>query len=116
MKSSALPWEFLATKNNNAFESKLPENIMFFGYSLRLEQVIRNVLTNAIKQGKNGSIDIFLDLKDNKTHIIISNQGDKIFKYGLPYLFHSYYLGKDHRSGKGLGLSIIKYLITLHDG
>lgn len=94
-----------------------PKDILFFGDSLRLEQAIRNILTNAIKHVKeNGIIKIFLQYKDNKTLVIISNQGDRIFNQDLPYIFNSYYQGKNHRSGKGLGLSITKHIITLHDG
>ncbi|MFO7612341.1 MAG: HAMP domain-containing sensor histidine kinase [Clostridia bacterium] len=98
-------------------KSDYPERKMFFGDPLRIEQAVRNILSNAIKHTKPGG-QIMMELvhKDSTTRISISNQGEKIADDDINHIFDSYYQGKNHRGGTGLGLSITRHIINLHGG
>ncbi|MBN2557404.1 MAG: HAMP domain-containing histidine kinase [Clostridia bacterium] len=99
------------------FKSDYPEGKMFFGDPLRIEQAVRNILSNAIKHTKSGGrIMMELVLKDGTTSITVSNQGEKIADDDMNHIFDSYYQGKNHRGGTGLGLSITRHIINLHGG
>ena len=91
----------------------------------RIQQVIINVLTNAIKYTKrNGYInwDIAIE-KDNDKYVLInkiSDNGVGIKKEHIPYIFDAFYQEKNLLSskegGSGLGLAITKNLLELMKG
>lgn len=94
-----------------------PKETMYYGDSLRLEQVIRNLLSNAIKHVSiNGNINITLSKKENMAQISIENEGEHIAESDLPHIFDSYYQGKTEKRGYGLGLAIAHHIIKLHEG
>ncbi len=92
----------------------------FFDY-YRMEQVIINIISNAIKYSKeNGNIFITLDV--NRSNVIISfkDNGIGIPKKDLDRIFERFYRVDKARSremgGTGLGLSIVKEIIKAHHG
>lgn len=100
-----------------SFEDSYPSEALYFGDPLRLEQVIRIILINAIKHvSTGGNINIMLSKTENISHISIENDGEHIAKSDLPHIFDSYYQGKAEEKGSGLGLAIAHHIIRLHDG
>jgi len=94
-----------------------PEGILYLGDSVRLEQAIRNILTNAIKHvSEDGLIQVLLATKDKKSIISITNSGEAIPDDDIKHIFDSYYQGKNSRSGTGLGLAISDHIVKLHGG
>jgi len=94
-----------------------PKNISYFGDPVRLEQVVRNVLVNAIKHvSDSGEININLSMPNNNSIISISNQGGNITIEDLSRIFESYYQGEKTEGGYGLGLAISQHIINLHGG
>jgi signal transduction histidine kinase len=90
----------------------------------RLDQVIRNLLDNALKFTKSGQIIfVFIDKKKGKKEeekeqeVIISvmDRGEGISEKILPKLFTKLTIGSSS-SGTGLGLYISKNIIEAHDG
>jgi len=89
----------------------------------RLDQVIRNLLDNALKFTKSGQIIfVFIDKKKGKEEekekeVIISvmDRGEGIPEKILPKLFTKLMIGSSS-SGTGLGLYISKNIIEAHDG
>jgi signal transduction histidine kinase len=85
----------------------------------RLKQVCINLLENAIKHSRIGAI-VKINLKTENSFIVINfeNSGDEIPSHILPFLFDRFYKTDQSRSqkGNGLGLTIAKKIVELHDG
>lgn len=85
----------------------------------RIEQVVYNLLDNAIKfSEKNSSVKLETTQKRGKIYVSVKDEGCGISKEHLPKIWDRFYKadssrGKD-RSGTGLGLSIVKEIITAH--
>jgi PAS domain S-box-containing protein len=85
----------------------------------RMQQVIGNILSNAIKFTPPGkSVDLRLDRTDAKLRISITDQGEGIEPGFLPHVFERLRQaeGASSRSGLGLGLAIARHIVELHHG
>ncbi|HEY1096587.1 MAG TPA: ATP-binding protein [Alphaproteobacteria bacterium] len=108
------------------FESNIPADAVYYGDSLRISQVINNLLANAVKFTDAGSIQITLNRseKTNKNNtdmisLIVEDTGIGIPHSQLKNIFHKF-TQSDHSisrryGGTGLGLSICKELCDLMD-
>ena len=95
------------------------------GDEVRIKQILINVLNNAIKYTKEGSVSLTVQCEksDNETCNIIytvSDTGIGIKKEDIPFLFSAYKrVDEDvttHIEGTGLGLSIVKQFLDLMGG
>jgi two-component system, OmpR family, clock-associated histidine kinase SasA len=87
--------------------------------SARIEQVVMNLVTNALKYTKGGKIDIMLHQKDNDIILEVRDTGIGIAKENQAKLFSSYYRiedGRHYAAGLGLGLALCKVIVELHGG
>ena len=96
------------------------ENVEVEVDKLRIGQVIRNLLNNAIKFTPKGTINISTHVyhDENKVQIKISDTGLGIPKEILPNIFGKFVtkgINKD-QSGTGLGLFLSKGIIEAHNG
>ena len=87
----------------------------------RIEQVLINILSNAIKYTKeNGDISIYVNEEDGNIDIVIKDTGMGIPEKDLEFVFDRFYRVDKARSremgGTGLGLSIAKEIIDAHNG
>ena len=87
----------------------------------RFSQVMQNILTNAMRYGKNdGIIQVSLIKKESSLVVQIHDDGNGIPEEALPHLFERFYRHDKARSrdsgGTGLGLSIAKNLVSLMNG
>lgn len=118
----------LHDKMHPAFQAKkmslvyqCEKNIIVHIDQKRFEQVMINLLDNALKyadQGSTVSIDVKAEKK--KVVIIISDEGRGIPKEDLPHIFERFYRVDKSRSrnsgGTGLGLAIVKEIVEAHGG
>ncbi|RCW76971.1 ATP-binding sensor histidine kinase [Saliterribacillus persicus] len=82
----------------------------------RLEQVMTNLISNAIKHTKKGAIEIGLTISKSQGAIFsIRDEGSGISHADIPYVFDRYYTKSDHQ-GNGLGLAISKEIVNFHMG
>jgi two-component system, OmpR family, sensor histidine kinase VicK len=91
-------------------------DISVFADRTRINQVISNLLNNAIKFTDKGFIDIIIEKKytENKINISIKDTGCGIDKIILPKLFSKF--TTKSKGGTGLGLYISKNIIKAHGG
>lgn len=85
----------------------------------RIEQVIVNLVDNAIKYGKEDSGTIAARTREEggQVRVVIANDGSQIPPEDLPQIFERFYkVDKAHTTGKGtgLGLAIVKSIIDQH--
>ena len=84
----------------------------------RIEQVLVNLLDNAIKYGgEHGCITLKTKTASDGVHISVSDTGPGIPEADLPFVFERFYkVDKAHTTGKGtgLGLAIVKSIIEQH--
>lgn len=98
------------------------DQIQLNGDRDRLEQVLINLISNAINYTPQGG-KVFLSLAKvaNNSRIIVRDTGMGISKEDLPHIFERFYRAEKSRSRKipggfGLGLSISNWIITHHGG
>ena len=94
-----------------------PENAVYAEVDrIRLYQIIDNLLTNALKFTREGTISISVGVKDNANEVIISvkDPGEGIHPVIMPRLFTKF-ATRSHM-GTGLGLFISKSIIEAHGG
>ena len=107
--------------NNNNLEviTNINDNYLVMADEFKIEQVITNFLTNAIKYTSSGN-KIIIDINENNSIInfSIENTGTHIDEKELPEIWTQFYRGDSSRTrvGKsfGLGLSIVKNILLLH--
>lgn len=86
-----------------------------------IEQVLINLLENAIKHSKEDSLIVVLLRKDGNDVVFeVIDNGEGISEQDIPYLFESYIPNKtrssDSSRGMGIGLSICMSIIKAHQG
>jgi signal transduction histidine kinase/ActR/RegA family two-component response regulator len=96
-------------------------NATVFGDRNRLQQVVWNLLTNAVKfTPKGGKIDVIVERVNSHVEITVHDSGVGISEDFLPHLFERFRQADSSTTrkfgGLGLGLSIVKQLIELHGG
>jgi signal transduction histidine kinase len=101
-------------------KGEIPRALIFID-TIRINQVINNIIVNSIKYSRAGeSIEIWLDDDVDKITVNIKDFGSGISIGDIPFVFNKFYRGEKHRStnisGSGLGLSISKYIVESHGG
>ncbi len=86
----------------------------------RLQQVVNNLLQNAIKfTPEGGNITVSLKYADGNARLAVADTGRGINNEFLPYVFDRYKQARearDRRLGLGLGLAIARHIVELHGG
>ena len=86
----------------------------------KLEQMLLNLLDNAVKYTDRGEITVSMDVHGKRMHIQVRDTGIGIPKDDIPRIFERFYVVDKSRSrksgGTGLGLSIVKHIVLLHHG
>ena len=114
-------FELIAEKKNfnMTLEYIVSEEFNILGDSDKIKQVIINLLSNAVKFTKEGgTINIILKEESGKVLLKIDDTGIGIEEKDLPYIFERLYRGDKSRhevEGSGIGLTIVKSILTLHN-
>ena len=86
----------------------------------RLEQILVNLLSNAIRHTPKGEITLKAASDDDKVWISVSDTGSGIAAEELPHVFRRFWRSQESRSqkygGTGIGLAICRRLVELHQG
>ncbi|EOT46679.1 MULTISPECIES: sensor histidine kinase [Enterococcus] len=118
----AADFELEASKKNIVIvTSANPEHLMMEGDTEKLVRVFNNLLSNALKYGKNAT-EIVIEVEKIGTEAVITvkNNGKMIPKRSLDLLFDRFYRVEESRSqetgGTGLGLAIAQSIVASHGG
>jgi two-component system phosphate regulon sensor histidine kinase PhoR len=100
---------------------ELPSPFQLIADQRRLEQVLVNLVDNAIKFSKTGGVvRIAGGVIEGRPRITVEDTGVGIPPEALEQVFHRFFRADKARSrelgGTGLGLAIVKHLMRLHDG
>jgi PAS domain S-box-containing protein len=98
-----------------------PEPLTVQGDALRLEQVLQNLIGNAIKYSPTGgTVVVRVEKCGEQACLSVSDQGIGIPHAALEHLFNRFYragnVDPDRISGVGIGLFVVKEIVTLHGG
>ncbi len=114
--------EFQASeKNVTIFPPQVSEPSVIVGNPDRVEQMLINLIENAVKYNhEGGSVTVTMHNSGDTVNVSISDTGIGIAEENLPRLFERFYRVDKGRSrsmgGTGLGLAIVKHLIRTMGG
>ena len=114
-------FESQIAKGNIKISNELPSHLFIRADQARIEQVLINLIDNALKFNKqNGAIKFLHREMDKGLKMIIQDTGIGIPEQDIPRIFERFYRVDRARSrelgGTGLGLSIVKSIVDLHQG
>ena len=107
-------------KMNLIFDTDREEEIVLFDPDI-IERILLNLLSNAVKFNKvDGTIYVNLYTKDDEIRITVRDEGIGIPKEKLSSIFKRFEQiqtkNKIEKQGSGIGLYLVKSLVTLHGG
>ncbi|MHC1685709.1 MAG: sensor histidine kinase [Clostridiaceae bacterium] len=98
--------------------NKKTEEDIIYGDKFKLKQVFINFISNSIKFSKERG-EILIDISSDLNSVIvkITDNGIGIEKKNIPFIFERLYKGDIdiNKEGKGIGLTIVKRILELHD-
>ena len=119
LRSLVFSFESLAERKNISLNTQFPKEIEHALFDEdKLMKITGNLLSNAFKYTpKNGSVSVIVDQVNGSIQIEISDTGKGIDKEELKLVFDRFYRveGSEER-GSGIGLSLVKELVDLHNG
>lgn len=120
--ASQLAEELTPTLIRHVISLDLPdEPVLVAGDELRLEQMVQNLLHNAIKYSpRGGEIRVTVQRSENEALLSVSDQGIGIPEAELPRLFQRYFRASNAEArqigGMGFGLFIVREIVESHGG
>jgi two-component system phosphate regulon sensor histidine kinase PhoR len=101
--------------------NELPHGSTAFADPTRLEQMLTNLIDNAVKFNReNGRVTVRMEKRDKTDVITVEDTGEGIPAEHLDRIFERFYRADRGRTrevgGTGLGLAIVKHLARLHNG
>jgi PAS domain S-box-containing protein len=113
-----------ASTKAKALEVKVlpsPEPLLVAGDAMRLQQVLWNLLSNAVRfTPTGGRIEVRLSRRDDEAQVEVVDSGQGIELPFLPYVFDRFRQADSsstrRHGGMGLGLAIVRHLVEMHGG
>jgi two-component system phosphate regulon sensor histidine kinase PhoR len=114
-------FENRAADKGVGLELKAEEGLLpLEGDPFQLEQMLVNLIDNAVKYTEKGTVAVSLTTKDRNIVIDVRDTGIGIPEEHLTHIFERFYVVDKSRSrklgGTGLGLSIVKHIVLAHRG
>ncbi|GAA0179346.1 hypothetical protein SH2C18_22340 [Clostridium sediminicola] len=105
---------------NLVFDTDFEEKIMAIDPDM-IERIVLNLLSNAVKfTDKGGTITVFMHDKGDEIEISVKDSGIGIPKEKLNLVFQRFVQVEEtlerNKEGSGIGLSLVKSLVNLHNG
>ena len=111
---------FKTQTDKHTFTNNFPKTFpIVLGDDTRIEQVISNLLGNAIKYSDPGQIIISGQVRPGMVIICVKDEGPGIAPQDAPFVFDRFYRAADsarNKKGAGLGLYLSRAIIEAHGG
>lgn len=111
---------FASQSPKHSIVSEFPENFpIILGDENRLEQVLSNLVSNALKYAPDGEIKITGTALPDQVIVCVSDKGPGIDAKDLPHIFDRFYRSTTavkHTKGAGLGLYLARAIVESHGG
>ena len=105
--------------NIKIFQESQNKSFEVFGVESRLEQILANLLDNAVSfSPENGSIKVSCSKKEKTVYLVVEDEGPGFNEKNINQVFKRFYSNRPEKFGKhsGLGLNIVKNITELHGG
>jgi signal transduction histidine kinase len=103
-----------------AVHLEIPDGARTTGDRRLLGVVVRNLIGNALRHTRSGSVDVQLDRARDDWRLVVADTGEGIAPEHLPHVFDRFYRGDAARSadrgGAGLGLAVVRAIVERHGG
>ncbi|HLA24034.1 MAG TPA: ATP-binding protein [bacterium] len=111
----------LAQTQHLTLHQSAPPGIVVPADADRLEQVLTNLVDNALKYTpEGGRVDVRVATADGEVEVLVNDSGRGIGPEDLPHVFERFYRADRSRTrgsgGTGLGLAIAKHIVEAHGG
>ncbi len=111
---------FASQAPRHQLSANFPANFpIIIGDETRIEQVLSNLVSNALKYAPEGKIEINGTLRPDQVIVCVSDEGKGIDAKDLPYIFDRFYRSTNavkHTKGAGLGLYLARAIVEAHGG
>lgn len=120
IRQSGELYQSLADDQQIKLEVSLPSSPVYYSaHKAKLQQVLGNLLDNAIKfTPRGGRVSLALETTETVQRIIVRDTGCGISNKDLPYIFKRFYRADASRNlpGNGLGLALVEAIVTSYGG
>ncbi|RKW34461.1 MAG: sensor histidine kinase, partial [Lachnospiraceae bacterium] len=108
----SLSENILADKNIEVVDN-IPVSLEIFMMQEKVDKLINNLLGNALRYAKT-KVEIDFFVKNNKAHLLISDDGNGFDESDVDKIFDRFYKGEGGKNG--LGLAIVKAIVDNYKG
>jgi len=111
---------FMTQTNNHTILADFPEKFpVILADERRIEQVVSNLVSNALKYASKGEIRITGSVRPEQVIVCVSDEGPGIDARDLPHIFDRFYRSTNavkQTKGAGLGLYLARAIVEAHGG
>jgi signal transduction histidine kinase len=120
MLSNRVAQRFSTQSNHHSIVTDFPEKFpVILADETRLEQVVANLVSNALKYASKGEIRISGQVRPEQVIVCVSDEGPGIEAKDLPHIFDRFYRSTKavkNTKGAGLGLYLARAIVEAHGG
>jgi K+-sensing histidine kinase KdpD len=120
MLSKRVAERFSTQSNSHSIVTDFPESFpVILADETRIEQVIANLVSNALKYASKGEIRISGQVRPEQVIVCVSDEGPGIEAKDLPHIFDRFYRSTKavkNTKGAGLGLYLARAIVEAHNG
>lgn len=121
LRGVLIPWKAAAEEKHIQWQEEIPDSLPSISVdSVRMAQVVGNILSNAIKYtAPGGTVKISASVNGKTLLMKVSDTGAGVYAEEREKIFMPFYRGDTGRrikQGMGLGLTIARDLVTAHGG
>lgn len=102
-----------------SFELLLKDDhpVMIYGDKRKLVSMLQNLVFNAVSfTQEGGKIALYLNKEQGFAVLRVEDNGSGISEKDIPHIFDRFFTNRIHENGNGIGLFIVKSIITEHRG